>query len=642
MIRQMIRQVWLLSGADLRAAARAWELRGLLLSALVAGALSARPGADAWLRDRWESAQIRETEIPDTPEPLCRAGEGDARSVALIGEVPDWFAWYEPTVPEAEADVVILFSPAPPPDPGDRAVGLEILLFGQRPEAELNAVYRCIDRQRAAVRRARLDALGVTEAPDQVAEVRVLDAVQAAAAPALPIHDPAMFGFVALSALSWAYEALPGARQRGWLETLGTAAVPPIAVVAASALTGAVWALLNGLAFGIGSLISGVPPDLRWLSLPAVALTISALSVRAFVAVPDMRRSALRSSWIPLVIMALCGAALLMERGWGLGWLVPLGGLALPWLGVTPDPAGALAALVTSMLAAAVALHGSAGVLIRDGALAVGADPTGARRARGDWRPEAALLLLVAIMGLSVQLVPLGAGAAIRLFAGQACFLILPALVTPALLGLPARETLRLRLPPLRAWLAAPVVLCGTLSGGLLAMAIQARIFPENPFLMFDYSAEIETLLAGPGILVLTLGAGLSEELLFRGAILGLLSVDPIRGRGGWPALIGQAVAFALLHVLAFKLLPTGVIGLLLGLYAWRCGSIWPGVLAHAAHNAASLLLPQGAGSRWLEVFDVSGWPAWGGWVAALLYLTGCGAAWWSGRAPAADQRPIR
>lgn len=609
--------------AELRSSSRSWELRLLLLFALAAGALVGRPALLAAVGDRWVNAW-REPAGPDTPEPLCRAGEGEARAVAIDGPPPAWFGWHEPLVELADADVLVRFGAPTTPDPDSRWDGaLLIEVFGQHEKAEVDAVASCLRQQVRDERRRRLDGLGVSETPRHVAELRVFDVETGdPVASDLPVPGLSLLVVMVLGALTWAYEALPTARQRGWLETLGTTSVSPALVALSYCVVGGVWAAANGLAFGLGGLISGELPDPRWLLLPLVALTFSALSVRAFITVPDMRASAFRSMWIPLVILALGGAAVGVERGWSLGGLVPIGGLLLPWLGPVStfsSVTGPVLALPTAALAAA-----SAGaVLVRDGALGQGGDPAEARRARGDYRPEALLLMLLALAGLGVVVAPIGGGPAVQLAVGQLLFLIAPALVAPGLLGLSTRETLGLVAPSPRAWVALPGVLLGTLSGGLLATVIQARILPDNPFQMADYGGAVDSFTVGLAVLVPTLGAGLSEELLFRGAIQGLL----LR-RGRWPvALLLQALGFALLHVLAFKLLPTGVIGLLLGLFAWRSRSVWPGVVTHVLHNAIALLVAP----MLLSLFDPTQWPAWGPAAAAGLCVLGGVAAWWSG-----------
>ncbi|HNH49861.1 MAG TPA: CPBP family intramembrane metalloprotease, partial [Myxococcota bacterium] len=387
-------------------------------------------------------------------------------------------------------------------------------------KAELEAIQICAARLVKEEQRRRLDALGIPDDPTKLVQV----VTSAEDAPA-PSRAPEPFGlalvsFLSLSALTWAYEALPGARQRGWLESLSAAPTSPQVVVGGYVAVCTLWALLNGLIFCLGGLLNGVEVDPRWLLMPVMAATVAALSVRTFLPMPDLRSSSLRTAWVPMAALALGGLAILLERRWGLGGLVPYGGMILTWFG--GETLSMLLGVAMGIVVILLCIRSGAALLARD-ALGQGADPTDARRAAGRYAPEALLLFLLALAGGSMAIVPIGAGPVFRLVSGQLCFQLLPALLTPALLGLPFRSLLSLQLPPRRAWAAAPVVMAGTLSAGLLATSLQTALLPDNPFATLDYGAGMESLQAGWGLLFLTLGAGLCEELLFRGAILGLL-----------------------------------------------------------------------------------------------------------------------
>lgn len=93
----------------------------------------------------------------------------------------------------------------------------------------------------------------------------------------------------------------------------------------------------------------------------------------------------------------------------------------------------------------------------------------------------------------------------------------------------------------------------------------------------------------GPGtlglvltVIVVALAGPLLEEVLLRGVVLGAVA----RKLGAWPAIVGCALAFALLHVSLWSLLPLTVLGVGLGWLAVRSRSLWPAVLAHVLYNA--------------------------------------------------------
>lgn len=605
--------------AEVRAFSRAREPLILVVLYVAGGFVIARPEIVEAVRERFR-ASMDDGSSEEESDPACTSGEGRVRKVAVEGEVPVWFTWPDPLVDPEAADVVVRFAPSPPSEPGERWRGaLQVEVLGQRPDAEVHAVADCVERLVAAESRSRLDALGLVAAPGRVAEVRRLDDPPE---PSRTSPSPIGLGLLttmALGAVTWAYEALPGARQRGWLETLGAAAVPGREVAAAYAGAAAIAALASAAAFQAGVLLAGGGIDPHWIWLPLAALTFAAVGVRAFITVPDMRASAFRSVWIPMVAMALGGVAMAVERAWGLGGLVPVGGLALSWL-TEPTTASRVAAALLAVPTAWFAVRAAGTALDREGALGPAVGVTEARRAAGDFRPEALLLFVVAVTGMTFAGGAIGGSALAQLVLGQALFLALPALLAPVVLGQSVVDALRLRLPPASTWLRVPVVVAGTLAGGMLAARLQAYLLPENPFLLLRFGAAIEGLATGAGVLAVTLGAALSEELLFRGAIQGLL----LRRGSAWKAVATQALAFALLHVLAFKILPTGVIGLVLGLFALRSGSLWPGVVAHTLHNGTLVLLAPSHP----QVFDPDRWPAWGPWAAAGGLALGVMAAW--------------
>jgi membrane protease YdiL (CAAX protease family)/ferredoxin len=82
--------------------------------------------------------------------------------------------------------------------------------------------------------------------------------------------------------------------------------------------------------------------------------------------------------------------------------------------------------------------------------------------------------------------------------------------------------------------------------------------------------------------LVVALVGPLLEEMLLRGVVLGAVA----RKLGAWPAIVGCALAFALLHASLWSLLPLTVLGVGLGWLAVRSRSLWPAVLAHVLYNA--------------------------------------------------------
>jgi ABC-2 type transport system permease protein/sodium transport system permease protein len=90
----------------------------------------------------------------------------------------------------------------------------------------------------------------------------------------------------------------------------------------------------------------------------------------------------------------------------------------------------------------------------------------------------------------------------------------------------------------------------------------------------------------------LALAPAVCEELLFRGYLLGTL----LTAMAPRKAILISAGLFGLFHVLSSnvlmteRLLPSPCLGLILGWVYWRSGSVFPGMLLHACHNALLLM----------------------------------------------------
>ncbi|MGE3174809.1 MAG: lysostaphin resistance A-like protein [Planctomycetota bacterium] len=87
-----------------------------------------------------------------------------------------------------------------------------------------------------------------------------------------------------------------------------------------------------------------------------------------------------------------------------------------------------------------------------------------------------------------------------------------------------------------------------------------------------------------PAVLGIVVLAPLTEELVFRGYLLGvlLLALPPV------PAHLLTAAAFGAVHGLPYAL-PLALVGLCFGWLRHRYGSLLPSMLAHALHNGLVL-----------------------------------------------------
>lgn len=124
----------------------------------------------------------------------------------------------------------------------------------------------------------------------------------------------------------------------------------------------------------------------------------------------------------------------------------------------------------------------------------------------------------------------------------------------------------------------------GLLSAGVLLALYKwtSLEFPDN-----QYTALIQSLLQRKyGVTTIAAGAGVSEEFLFRGVLLGVLALYI----GSMPALIIVSALFMLVHIPQYKGSVAAhavvlCIGLLLGGLFLIFGTLWAPIIAHAVYN---------------------------------------------------------
>ncbi len=152
------------------------------------------------------------------------------------------------------------------------------------------------------------------------------------------------------------------------------------------------------------------------------------------------------------------------------------------------------------------------------------------------------------------------------------------------------RETFSLRLPRAGCWAGA--VLLGA-SAWILAAeysVLQFKLFgdaEQNELFAEGMLGLFTSLGAVQAIVLIAVFPGVCEEFLFRGFLQGGLR----SAMGKWRAILLVGVIFGLFHLYGFKILVTGLLGVLLAWVCWQSGSIWPGILVHVMHNSSAVLL---------------------------------------------------
>lgn len=166
--------------------------------------------------------------------------------------------------------------------------------------------------------------------------------------------------------------------------------------------------------------------------------------------------------------------------------------------------------------------------------------------------------------------------------------------------------TFALKLPDARAWLAAVCFGCSTWVLVLSWLHVQNHYFPMDRAVQQALARELAWLGdTDPWVLVffLALVPAIAEELFYRGYVLS--GLRPALGR--WGAVAVAAIAFALMHHSAHRLISTALLGVLFGLLVTRYGAIWPAMLAHFLHNGITVMMGQQTPLR--QLLEAMGYP---------------------------------
>ena len=437
-----------------------------------------------------------------------------------------------------------------------------------------------------------------------------------------------------LGAFYPAIDLAAGEKERGTLETLLTAPVPPREIVAgkfvAVSLIGFGAAALN-----LGSMLltfqSGLFQITRMAKLDfrlpassilvvlAVMIPLAVLFSALFLGIAVRAQSfkEAQNALTPVYLVSIIPAFLASMPGIEFTWkmaLVPVGGVAFLFRALLSGNAPVLpsvVALASTTAYAAGALvfaarsFGREEVLFGSGSGEQSTDSIAVRMrkwrlgggAHGGRVPEVAeaFAFIGAVAILFFYLAP-------RLAAGFGEKGI--PLATGLLVGLPAlafafsgpydpRRTLGLSVPGGRTFAGAALIALGGMPVGWALGWVQLR-FMELPKALMDALTKLTLATSVPRLLWLVLIVavlpGICEELVFRGVLLRSLA----RRMPGWRAILLSAAVFGAFHLsteTALRFLPTAWIGVLIGYVAWRSRSTLPGMAMHVLTNGLAVLL---------------------------------------------------
>jgi len=417
------------------------------------------------------------------------------------------------------------------------------------------------------------------------------------------------FVLIVMSLLGGLYPAIDltaGEKERGTMQTLMCAPVDAHEIILGKFLT--VWAialitaLVNvvSLAATIGRLVPGTSLSLPLSSYVAtfamlvpVTFLISALFLAVAAFARDFKDG--QNFLMPVYMVLAMPAVATMLPGVQLTAttaFLPVLNIALlikSMMLAEAAPDLVFLTLVSSAAYAGLALALAARVFQQEQVL-LGGQESIAQLLGADIRSRALPGPGVAVVAFAIVLVVVFYGSLLLQRAGmiasllvtEYAFFLLPTLGLVFWLGYPARDTLALRRPPLRALVGC--VLIGlsawTIAGGLLI-----RLLPPPDSLVRALQRIL--LLDGKSAplwivwLVIGVTPAVCEELFFRGLVL-----SGFRRLGIVSALLGSALLFGLAHSSVYRLLPTAFLGVLFGYAVWRTGSIACSMLAHAVNNA--------------------------------------------------------
>ena len=563
--------------------------------------------------------------------------------VATWGPVPE--SSLHAVEQQARADVVDRRDP-PPPDPeaearrlvaskkvhvvlltrsGASSASIPIRVLSDSTNVDSDAMERRVSRaltdHGAELLRQRMTALGQDASAARPLEIReedLADAARRGASFAAALLPYLLLVLVATSGFYAALDLTAGEKERGTLQTLLTAPVRSVEIVAgkylavlaltlaatvcnlgsiALTLSRATAAMETGAHFSLGLSSAGA----IFLTVLPAALLIVALLMAIGVLARSYREG--QSYLMPfLLLVMLAGFASFLpgaELSAGTA-LVPLLNVTLLVHDILIGKAGATQVMVVWAVSLAWAVLGillAARVFQTEQVLLSGEKPwrdvfsPGVRAGRGltpgNALAFAAVLLVLTFYGSA--LVERRGGVAALILVSQVGFFLVPSLLWCRLFRVPLVDTLQLRWPSARGWLATVLLAAGGWSVGAVVWEQLLRFPGARAY--SDWLGELlgkqGRLGLGTALVLVALLPAVAEEVTFRGVVLAGLR----RSGSRWIAVVGSALVFGLFHINPYHVVAAFVVGLLLGWVALESGSILPGILIHLVNNGTQVLL---------------------------------------------------
>ncbi len=159
--------------------------------------------------------------------------------------------------------------------------------------------------------------------------------------------------------------------------------------------------------------------------------------------------------------------------------------------------------------------------------------------------------------------------------------------------------------------LCVPLVLSAMYVLNVLIEWLQLPNWGENAFLSMARNPW--------GILCIVIGAPLTEELLFRGAVINHLFR---KGYSANSAIAWSAIIFGVFHLNPAQMPFACLLGLFLGWLYVRTGSLVPGMLCHFINNTIGVISMQQGNTETISEWMGGETVLWAGFVVALIVFT--------------------
>jgi len=341
---------------------------------------------------------------------------------------------------------------------------------------------------------------------------------------------------------------------------------------------------LTGLSFG----------GLFWAALLAIPLLvqISAALILLAANVPDYKTGQFIAT--PAMLLAMLPAAVSVLPGISLSpllALIPITNVVLTTQEVmlsSPRWGLVLLAFVITVLHTGGLLWVGAKKLNQESTV-FGAESSTARHARGQYGPEAmGLFALALVLFWFLGQISMQWDMVSGIVFTQVFLIALPAIAIIRWLGLPLKETLQLRRPSARDLSLAILAGCMAPSIGTLIFQAQEFLIPVSDETLSQFAESLDLDMSlGMTVLIIAVFPAVCEEVLFRGAILGLLR----KQMGPVARCVLVAALFGLLHLMLIRILPTATLGLLLTAAAMRSRSLWIPIVIHLLNNGIAITL---------------------------------------------------